>query len=110
MSSAELAVVVGVIAGSAAIATYLRDRYRTGTLVRNDAWTVALMAAGLVAFGMLLLAGQSVWRVLTLAILFVGAALFLVWKSRTPTARLAGLGLLAAIVIGLIAWLLREIA
>lgn len=109
MSSAELTVIVGIVAGAAAIALYLRDRSRAGTLVlRRDIWTVVFMAAGLSVFGLLLLASQSLARSVALLLLFAGAVIYLTSKSRTRPSRLAGFGLLVAMAVALAAWLLRQ--
>jgi hypothetical protein len=111
VSSSELTIVVGILAGAAAIGLYLRDRYRSGTLdMRRDLGTVLLMATGLAGFGFVLLADESVLRTIVLVLLFVGAGLYFLLTSRSRHERLASFVLLAVAAASLVAWLLRALA
>ena len=67
------------------------------------------MAAGLAAFGLVLLADPSITRAVVLPLVFVGVAAYVIVTSRTRNGRLAGWLLLAATAAAASAWLLREL-
>jgi hypothetical protein len=110
VSSTELTIVVGILAGAAAIGLYLRDRYRSVNWdIRRDLVTVLLMATGLAGFGFVLLADESVARTIVLVLIFVGVGVYFLLTSHTRHERIASYLLLAVAAASLLAWLLRAL-
>lgn len=110
MNTAERTVLVGVVAGALAIGLYLRERQRAGLLEwRRDLPVALAMAAGLTAFGLLLLGAPGLFSLPVFAIAG-GITGYVLTRSATPAGRYAGWGLLVAVAAGTLAGVLRLMA